>query len=82
MRSHINLNKIAQYASYYPQQRYGTVRARDIIKISLRVQIFGKKEIFIRSQKDFLGIYKKIARGFYKAIFRRSSDHLWPFDNI
>ena len=36
----------------------------------------------MRSQKDFLKIYKKINRRFYKKIFRRSSDNFWPFDRI
>ena len=36
----------------------------------------------MRSQKDFLKIYKKINRRFYKKIFRRSSDNFWTFDKI
>ncbi len=36
----------------------------------------------MKTQKDFLKIYKKINRRFYKKIFRRSSVHFWQFDEF
>ena len=53
-----NLTQIFLKSFYDPRRRYEAHRQRDAKKISSRVLF----EIIMRSQKDFLKIYKKITR--------------------